>query len=393
MPKHEIRNKSEIRNTNAQVGRLIALVALGLPVAWSTPAAADPCGMVPPVYLADGPPITRIGYQKTYVFYKDGVETFIIRPGFSGKVDEFGMLIPFPTPPAIRKVPDHIFEHIAAAIDPPEIVVDLRSVRGGLQMMSRMSSASDHSLGFGAGLGSDSVQVLRQEAIGMYEVAVLEAGSAAALKRWMDDHGYKYPTGMDLVCQEFVEIGWCFVAVKTKVGQKKGIQPEPGQRAVDPKLPDGSTFDGFVQAMGFRFKTSGLAVPTRLSAFNAGELHNVVYLLTDGPKKIRFMPDEFVKRQASGERLYRNVTDPLPLRIIGGKYSDIPQAPRHDLAQQRNPAPHNGAAKDLFASDVLAVRTGALALAHEEKEKELLRIGERLGLRGPRCYCRAHSEY
>ena len=87
---------------------------------------ADPCGMVPPVYVGKGQPITRIGEQKTFVFYKDGVETFVIRPGFSGKTDEFGMLIPFPNPPALRKVPDHIFAHVASAIDPPEVVVDLR---------------------------------------------------------------------------------------------------------------------------------------------------------------------------------------------------------------------------------------------------------------------------
>ena len=67
-------------------------------------AAADPCGMVPPIYTGGGQPITRIGEQKTYVFYKDGIETFVIRPGFSGKVDEFGMLIPFPAAPAVRKV-------------------------------------------------------------------------------------------------------------------------------------------------------------------------------------------------------------------------------------------------------------------------------------------------
>ena len=75
----------------------------------------DPCGMVPPIYTGEGSPITRQGLQKTYVFYKDGVETFVIRPGFKGKVDEFGMLIPFPTPPAIRKVPDHVFDHISNA--------------------------------------------------------------------------------------------------------------------------------------------------------------------------------------------------------------------------------------------------------------------------------------
>ena len=57
------------------------------------------------------------------MFYKDGVETFVIRPGFHGNVEEFGMLIPFPNPPALRKVPDAIFSQLANAVDPPEIVV------------------------------------------------------------------------------------------------------------------------------------------------------------------------------------------------------------------------------------------------------------------------------
>ena len=43
---------------------------------------ADPCGMVPPIYTGEGPPITRVGEQKTYVFFKNGVESFVIRPGF-----------------------------------------------------------------------------------------------------------------------------------------------------------------------------------------------------------------------------------------------------------------------------------------------------------------------
>src|SRR5947208_328399 len=64
--------------------------------------------------------------ELTYVFYKDGLETFVIRPGFSGKVEDFGMLISFPTPPALRKVSEDIFPQIAKAIDPPEVVIDLR---------------------------------------------------------------------------------------------------------------------------------------------------------------------------------------------------------------------------------------------------------------------------
>ncbi len=85
--------------------RLMFLLAL----LWTSAVMADPCGMVPPIWQGPGVPITRVGEQMTYVFFKDGVESFVIRPGFSGKVEEFGMLIPFPNPPAIRKVTDDIF--------------------------------------------------------------------------------------------------------------------------------------------------------------------------------------------------------------------------------------------------------------------------------------------
>ena len=124
----------------------------------------------------------------------------------------------------------------------------------------------------------------------MYEVAVLQAGSADALKRWMDQNKFVYPDGMDAVTEDYIEQKWCFVAVKTKVGNKDAVEPTPGQRQVDPALPKGSVFDGNVQGMGFRFKSDELVVPMRLSAFNPGELRNVVYVLTDQPKRSARFP-------------------------------------------------------------------------------------------------------
>ncbi len=346
------------------------------------PAWADPCGMVPPVSIPDPTAIIRIGDQMTYVFYKDGVETFVIRPGFRGKVEEFGMLIPFPTPPAIRKMPDNIFQHIQAAIDPPEVVVDLRWHFFALEAQGAVRAAAPAGEA-GLKLRRNQVRVIREEAVGMYEVAVLEAGSAQALKRWMTQHRYRYPNGMDKVCEEYIAQGWCFVAVKTRITGKRQVDPRPGQRRVRPGLPPGASFDGYVQAMGFRFRTPELVVPMRLSAYNEGELHNIVYLLTDGPRKINAIPEEYVVRQISGRELLRNITQPLPLRIIGGTEKDIPDWRRQHLPQQRDPTPHNGHARDLFASDLLAVQSGQLSLAVEEQEKMLLRIGEELYLRGP----------
>ncbi|MCZ6603338.1 MAG: DUF2330 domain-containing protein, partial [Planctomycetota bacterium] len=267
-----------------------------------------------------------------------------------------------------------------AAIDPPEVVIDLRM----RWKMMRQSSRGDEVLMMAEKeMDGAGVRVIRREAVGMYEVVVLEAGSAAALSRWMEDHGFRYPEGMDDVCNDYVEMGWCFVAVKTRVGQKAGVDPRPGMRDVDSKLPKGASFDGYVQAMGFRFRSEELVVPMRLSAFNEGELHNTVYILADGPMKIRSIPEEHVKRQVSGTQLRKNLTSLLPLRIIGGKFKDIPEWRKETLKLTRNPEPFSGLARDLFASDLLSASRGELSHPFEEQEKELLRIGERLGLRGP----------
>ncbi len=348
----------------------------------ATGLLADPCGMVPPILAGGGPPITRVGLQKTYVFYRDGVESIVLRPAFSGKAAEFGMLIPFPSPPALRKLPDDIFAHVAAAVDPPEVA--LYPGNGGWGMLMDATVPTEAEGGAGGGmLRAQGVRVLKEEAVGMYEVAVLEAGSAAALKRWMDDHGFVYPEGMDGVCEEYVAEGWCFVAVKARVGKKAQADPRPGMRdGGQPGLAPGESFDGAVQAMGFRFETPELVVPMRLSAFNEGELHNVVYILAEQRLKIIDIPEELVVRQLPGTELLRNITRPLPLRLMWGSLEDLTLRELRGLPEQRDPEARNGLARALFASDLGAVAAGRLANPHEEHEKGLLSIGERLGLRG-----------
>lgn len=342
-------------------------------------ATADPCGMVPPISLdGEDANIKRIGEQKTYVFYKDGVETIVIHPGFEGNVDEFGMLIPFPSAPALRKVSENTFEHLEKAVDPPKISYWLRPE---IPVAYAPSATARSVPAAPSPVDRDQVRVLNQEAVGMYEVAVLEAGSAGALKRWMDDHGYRFPGGMEKPCEEYVQEKWCFVAVKTRVGEKSGVDPKPGMRRANPQKPKGAKFTGKVQAMGFRFPSEKLEVPMRLSTFNEGDTHNIVYLLAEQPMRISNLPKSLVKRQITGETLYKNLTEGLPYEIHGGSEDDMKPEDWKRLEAQRNPVPHNGAAAELFASDLLTVSSGKLSHASEEKEKALLDIGERLNLR------------
>ena len=358
------------------------LKAVGLLLILPAVLAADPCGMVPPIYTGTGSPIVRVGLQQTYVFHRKGIETFVIRPGFSGKVDNFGMLIPFPNAPAIRKVPDNVFEQIANAIDPPEVVIDLTPRAKGFGGSFGGGGFGGAGGGGGGLVMRDEVKVIKREAVGMYDVAVLQAGSATALKAWMDQQEFQYPKGMDKVVEDYTKKRWCFVAVKTRVGSKSAVDPKPGQRSVDSKLPAGKGFEGNVQAMGFRFRSREPVLPMRLSAFNKGELRNVVYLLTTSPRSILNIPEEYVVRQISGKQLIENLTQPLPVRLIGA--DSISRRQLRSYEARRNPAPHNRIAGELFLSDCIAASSRKLISESEQLEKELLNIGEHFGLRGSR---------
>ncbi len=347
-------------------------------------AAADPCGMVPPVHFGGGRgQLQRSGPQRTYVSFRGGLETMALRPGFTGDVDEFGMLIPFPSPPAVRKIADETFAAIEAAVDPPRIVVQVydqplpipNMANAGVTVMRASAEGED-------GLRYGEVSVLREEAVGMYQVAVLEAGSAEALKRWMGENGYRYPEGMEAVTEEYIALRWCFVAVKAAVGQGPGVAPSPGMRSTQFERPPGSQFEGYVQGMAFRFETEEPVVPMRLSVFNGADPRNVVYVLADDPVTIRGVNTALVSRQIDGEQLRGNLTEPLPVTWQGGSLADLSPEFRERLDALRDPAPYSGAARDLFAADLLAARTHQLSLPHEEVEKALLNISEALGLRG-----------
>jgi len=367
------------------------LVILGLIAGVATPAAADPCGMVPPIRIADTnvPAIQRTGPQRTYVMFHDGVQTMALRPGFTGKVDDFGMLIPFPSPPALRKIDDATFRHIEGAVEPPKVNVWLydpyeiyeEDMEGAVESAPAMMDDGDD-----GGLRYDEVRVLNQEAVGMYQVAVLEAGSPKALATWMTENGYRYPDGMDAVVQDYVGAKWCFVAIKATVGQAPGVAPRPGMRKADAALPDGASFDGHVQGMGFRFRASAPVIPMRLSVFNPDTSgdgpRNVVYALTEGGIKLADVGEQTVVRQIAGSELRDRLTRPLEVIWHNGTAEDIAEQHQLALKHSRNPSPYNGVAKELFAADLHAASSKTLSLPFEEEEKELLRISESLGLRG-----------
>ena len=267
--------------------------------------------MVPPIYVTDNTSLVRVGDQQTYVFYKDGIETFVIRPGFSGKVEDFGMLISFPTPPALRKV---LGGHLPADRQGDRSAGGRRSTcgwRSAQRSSGSVAAAADSRAAGPSGLKLQEGRSPRAQAKRPSACTRSPCSKPAAPRPssggWTTT-ATSIPTAWTPSAKSTSKLGWCFVAEKAKVGGKANVDPKPRMKGVDTKLPAGSAFDGHVQAMAFRFKTDKLVLPMRLSAYNEGDLHNIVYLLTDGPRKIRSIPEEYVVRQLTGEDLFRNVT-------------------------------------------------------------------------------------
>ena len=366
---------------------LVALLAGALLL--PSPGLADPCGMVPPIALGgqgNQAQLERTGAQRTWVMFDRGIETIALRPGFTGNAADFGMLIPFPSPPAIRKIDDALFAQLEGAIDPPTLEVRIFEARPRHRARKSGSGPPEPTAKFsdaGPPLEEHQVRVLSEEAVGMYQVAVLEAGSPAALAAWMAEHGYQYPEGMDAVARDYVDLRWCFVAVKARVAPEAAVAAKPGMRSVNTALPDGASFDGFVQGMGFRFRTEEPVVPMRLSVFNGADPRNVVYVLASKPMRINGVPLSTVVRQVPGKELYKNVTEPIAVTFEGGDEDDLSKNDLKTLEKRRAPKQYNGIAADLFAAELMAVRSGELALAVETAEKEVLNISEAFGLRGP----------
>ena len=366
-----------------------------LALALATGALADPCGMVPPAWIpvaeGEAPLIQRSGDQITYAFFKDGVQTMVLRPGFTGRVDEFGMLIPFPSPPSLRKTADNTFTQLAAAVDAPFMNVNIyypppvrykRPQRNYPSMSMDRSMAAPEPMIADApeALRFDEVRIVNQEAVGMYEVAVIQAGSSSALGTWMKDHDYKYPDGMDAVIDDYVAIKWSFVASKAKVGNAGGVAPTPGMRSVNGALPTNATFSGQVQGMGFRFEVDEPVIPMRLASFNEAPPRNLLYLMSEHGQRIDKMDVGLVKRQVKGTDVYRNLMEMIPVSVAGGE--TLTKSELAGIKSQRRPDPYSKTARELFAADLLAVETGELTLEFEDYEKQLLRVSESLGLRG-----------
>jgi hypothetical protein len=155
------------------------------------------------------------------------VQHFVRRATFETEAADFGFLVPSPARPELAEAPDSVFDALHAAIQ-PEVV---RRTRWRLEplilllapfLALRTAGAPPDDL---VTARPPAVQVLERKRVAGYDAAVLSAGEATALLRWLEDHGYDSRPELREWLQPYVDPGWVITAFKVAA-------PGPG-RAID----------------------------------------------------------------------------------------------------------------------------------------------------------------
>ena len=193
--------------------------------------------------------------QKALLLFDDGLEDLVLEVRYEGAAGDFGWIIPVPSPPRMRS-------------DDPRLFVQL-SMRTQSSYSPRSERGRRMTVTMGSTFGPE-VQVLQQTTVGIYDAAVLRAGGAAALARWLDDHGYRAPPGSHGIFADYARRGWVFVALR--------ISPAHRDSATRSSLASGSA-----QPIRLRFRTPEPVYPLRVSALGRSPSQVLLYVIARRP--------------------------------------------------------------------------------------------------------------
>jgi len=231
-------------------------------------------------------------YQKALIIYDEGHEDLVISISFSGNADNFGWIVPIPNKPDISKVDYSIFEKLSTETLPKQNILEKilgeQNYYYGGEMLE--SAPSDKALEEEA----TSVEVIEEESIGIYDYAILTADDPGDLKDWMEENGYRLPTGSDYedyddynpfsteyksqselwsdalpIIKDYIDSQWYFVTVKINNEYKdsSGVEKQLEEGAVDP--------------LRFSFDTTDMIYPMALTSISKRSISVTLYILDD----------------------------------------------------------------------------------------------------------------
>jgi hypothetical protein len=175
----------------------------GLAIA-TAPLEADACGGL---FCDGGAPVPVDQTAEDILFWTDGqtVEAHV-RIVYDGHPDDFAWIVPVMAVPEISVGSEPLFVQLGLATLPDWHLDGEGPCAPGGNFIS----------------GDDDIppepDILYQDTVGAFEVAVLQGGSSAEVVNWLDANGYAQEAAAEPILQEYLDEGFLFAAFKLKAG-------------------------------------------------------------------------------------------------------------------------------------------------------------------------------
>ncbi len=212
--------------------------------------------------------------QRTIVVFGEDEVSLIPQVHFEGDARDFGILVPVPAEPSLSTVGSNIFTEASFMTQPI-----VRQSNGGCGCDDNNQIVGPPFFrGFSEGdLVQDAasgVTVIREEIVGMFQAAILQATSADDLTQWLNDNNYKFDPADAQILADYITKNWFFVAMKLDPTQ---VPPFINQWWAATTSPAKITF---------AHSNSSLAYPLKISAISTNERVEVlVYSIGKDPMR------------------------------------------------------------------------------------------------------------
>ena len=148
---------------------------------------------------------------------------FIRKASFKSEADDFGFIIPSPTPPELAESGDSAFPAVRKLTE-PAVIKEPRPMGGigcGCSANAPKSLAK-----------TGEVRVLQEKLVAGFHASVLEATSAVALTDWLRDHGYANSPEIAAWAAPYVAAHWNFTALKVAKNAEAAKDPSVTAKAL-----------------------------------------------------------------------------------------------------------------------------------------------------------------
>jgi hypothetical protein len=269
---------------------LVVHFLLGLCVAGMHSSAARADGKF---YVRDEVPANQ-PFQRALLVHGEGREFLLIQPQLVGAATDFAWVVPVPAQPELGSLDADAAERfvffrlqwesharlvrwgysavmIALMLSVFFVVFLFPGRRWalgyrvalllGLLLFVLLVSVSFTTLGRDIPKDDEGIEVLDSQQLGIYDATVVRASDPGALRRWLDERGFRMGAKDEPVLRSYVERGWCFVACR--ISRDKG-----------------DVGAGLIDALALSFPSPAPVYPFALTA-TSGETDVLLYVGSD----------------------------------------------------------------------------------------------------------------